>query len=179
METPNSEAWKDTTSARERVRMVVETLAEPASVAEIAEAADVAWATADSELDRLLADNRVGEYDVDGGTKYGPDPVRQFLDQILALIEENDRDELEAQLVEYQERLESLQDEHDARSAREFRAELTADDRTAEEMREIRNVASTWEALEIERRLVKHALHFYDDVSRLSDASDDWEVVRA
>lgn len=179
MSEPNPEAWEENTTGRERVRMVVELLEEPATVTEISDEADVAWDTADSELDRMMAENLVDEYDVDGQTKYGPNLVHQYLNQILDLIEEKDREELEIQLVEYQERLESLQEEFAAGSASEFRERLTEEDCTAEEMREIRNIVSTWEALETEIRLTKQALNFYDDVSRLSGSDDDWRVMPA
>lgn len=170
---PDHEAWTETTSARERVRMVVETRDAPATVTQIAEEADVAWETANSELDRLLAENQVTQYDEDGQTTYGPNPVQQFIDQILALIREHDRDELEGQLIDHQSRLESLREEHDVGSASELRKTLTDDGLSAAEMQEIRNAAATWEALETERRLVKHALAFYDDVTRLADGDDD------
>lgn len=173
MSEPDSEAWKENTTGRERVRMVVEVLEEPATVTAIADEADVAWETANSELERLMAENLINEYEDDGQTKYGPNLLRQFLDQVLDLIRQNDREELENQLIGYQERLESLQAEYDAGSASEFRERLTEEDRTAEEMREIRDTASTWDALETEIRLTKHALHFYEDVSRLSSVGDD------
>ncbi len=173
MSDPDPEAWKENTTGRERVRIVVELLEEPATVTEIADEADVAWGTADSELERMMAANLVDRYEDEGQTKYGPNLVRQFLDQVLDLIEENDRKELERQLVTYQERLESLQEEYDATSVSEFRERLTEEDRTAAEMREIGNVASTWEALETETRLRKHALNFYEDISRLSGFGDD------
>lgn len=163
------EAWTETTSARERVRMVVETLADPATVTEVAEAAHVAWATADSELDRMVAENRAREVDADGATKYAPNAVQGFLDQIVALIEDNDREELEAQLVEYRSRIESLRDDHGAETAAELRERLTEDGRSAEELREIRAVAETWQALETELGLRKHALHLHEDVTQFSD----------
>jgi predicted transcriptional regulator len=173
MSEPDPEAWEENTTGRERVRMVVEVLEEPATVTAIADEATVAWETANSELERMMAENLINEFEDDGKTKYGPDLVQQFLDQVLDLIRENDREELETQLVEYQERLESLQQEYDVESGSEFRARLTEEDRTAAEMREIRNVASTWEALETEIRLTKHALNFYEDISRLSSRGDD------
>jgi hypothetical protein len=148
-------------------------------VTAIAEQADVAWDTADSELERMMAENLVEEYETDGQTKYGPDPVRQFVDQILDLVRENERAELETQLVEYQERLESLQNDHEAETASDFRERLTAEDRTAAEMRDIRNITSTWEALETEVRLRKHALNFYSDVTRLSGSDDGGSIVTA
>ena len=179
MSDPDPEAWKENTTARERVRMVFELLEEPATVSEISDEADVAWDTADSELGRMMTENLVEEYEIDGKTKYGPNPVQQFLNQILDLIKERDREELEMELVEYQERLESLQEEFNAGSASEYRERLTEEDLTANEMRDIRNTASTWEALETEIRLTKQALNFYDDVSRLSGDGDDRRVMPA
>ena len=178
MPVPDSKTWNEHTSGRERVRTVVETLADPASVSEIADQADVAWATADSELERLLAENQIRQHEIDGQTKCDPDPVQQFLDGILERIEENDRDELETQLVKYQSQLEALRDEHDVHSASEFRERLTSDDRSADALREIRAITATWEALETERRLTKHALNLYEDVSRFA-GSDDHGVVSA
>lgn len=173
MSEPDPDTWTDDITGRERVRMVVEVLDEPATVTDIAEEADVAWDTADSELDRMLAANRLTERTDDGRTTYGPDPVRQFFDQLLDLITENDRDELETRLVEYQQRRESLQAEHDAERVGEFRDRLTDEDRTAEEMRDIRNIASTWEALETEIRLTKDALYLYEHVSGLAGTAGE------
>ena len=39
-------------------------------------------------------------------------------------------------------------------------------------MRDIRNAVSTWEALETEVRLSKHALQLYADVTQLSDSDE-------
>lgn len=173
MTEPNVDAWREEYSGRERVRMVIETLDEPATVSDIAERADVAWGTADSELERLLAEQTVREYTVDGSTKYGLNPVQMLVEEVLDLISENSRDELESALVEYQARVESLQDEYDVESLSDLRGDLIDEDLSAEEMRDVRNGASTWEALETEIRLTKHALELYDDVTRLSDSNGE------
>lgn len=175
MTKPNPERWTQEYSGRDRVRMVIETLDEPATVTHIADEADVAWGTADSELDRLLAENRVQKHTVDGNTMYAPNSVQLLLDEILDLVDEHDRDELESTLVEYQSQLESIRASYDAETLSEFREKLTEEGLSSDEMREIRNVASTWETLKTEIRLVKHALRLYDDVARLSgaDAGDD------
>ena len=166
---PNPDAWHNHTTARERVRMVVETLDEPASVTRIAEEADVAWDTANAEVEHLLAENQVREVTEEGQTRYEPDPVQLLLGEILTLIDEYDRAELETQLVDYQSSLESLQEEHDVETSEAFRRTLT-DDLSADEMREVRHISSTWESLETERRLVSHALELYDDVSSIATA---------
>lgn len=173
MPEPNPDAWRERTTGRERVRMVVETLDDPASVTRIAEGADVAWSTADTELERLVAEGDVREVTVEGQTRYEPNPVQLLLDEVLTLIDERDRGELESQLVEYQSRLETFREDYDAETAAAFRRRLPNDDLSADEMREIRNVASTWDALETERRLVNHALELYDDVSNLTAQGDE------
>lgn len=172
MDTPPDD-WTDHTSGRERVRLVVDTLEEPATVNSIAERAAVAWETADKELSRLETENTVRKRE-DG--RYEVNPVRQFLDQIVRLIETHSRPELESQLQEYQEEVESLESEHDVASAQNLRELLTDDDVSADEIREIRNVSDTWRALELEIRLLKNALQLYDDLSQLSQSNGDTPI---
>lgn len=172
MDTPPDE-WTDHTSGRERVRLVVDTLKEPATVNSIADRAAVAWETADKELSRLEAENTVRKRE-DG--RYEVNPVRQFLDQIVRLIETHSRPELESQLQEYQEEVESLQAEYDVTSAQELRELLTDEDVSADEIREIRDVSDTWSALELEIRLLKNALQLYDDLSQLSQSNGDTPI---
>ena len=167
------EPWKEQTSGRERVRMVVDTLDEPATINKIAETADVAWETADNEVKRLTAENKVRER-ADG--RYEPNPVQQFLDQILHLIEDHSKPELESQLEEYQEQVEDLETEYGVTSAQEMREQLTNDSVSAAEMREIRNVSDTWGALELEIRLLKNALQLYDDLAQLSQSNGDTPI---
>lgn len=167
---PTPEAWKEHTSGRERVRTVVDTLNKPATVNSIAERADVAWETADSEIKRLKEANRVRKTD---NEKYEPIPVQQFIDQILQMIDDHSRSELESQLEDYQEQLEDLEAEYGAKSAQQLRERLTDDNVPAEEIREIRNVSDTWNALEMEIRLLKNALQLYNDVSQLSESNGE------
>jgi predicted transcriptional regulator len=170
MSEPDEEAWKTQYSGRERVRIVIELLDEPETVTAIADRADVAWATADSELETLVAENKAEEHTVDGQTKYAPDPVQILIEEVLDLISENSRDELESTLVEHTAQIESLREEYEVETLSELRNKLVEDDLTTEKMRTIRNAASTWEALETEIRLLKHALQLYTDVTQLSDS---------
>ena len=167
------EAWKDQYSGRERVRMIVETLDEPETVTTIADRADVAWATADSELETLVAGNKAEEHTIDGQTKYAPNPVQILIEEVLDLISENSRDELESTLVEHTAQVESIRKKYEVETLSELRNKLVEEDLTTEEMRTIRNAASTWEALETEIRLSKHALQLYTDVTQLSDSDGD------
>jgi len=153
--------------------MVVEILDEPETVTSIADRADVAWATADSELETLVAENKAKEHTVDSQVKYAPNPVQILIAEVLDLISENSRDELESTLVEHTAQVESLQDEYEVETLSELRNKLVEETLSTEDMRTIRNAASTWEALETEIRLSKHALQLYTDVTHLSDSDED------
>lgn len=176
MENQESILWTETTG-RERVRMVVEMLSEPATVTAIADSAEVAWGTADSELERMEAENWVLEGEANGNTVYKPNPVKLFIDEVLSLIQEHSRDELEEQLLNYQTRYEDIHDEFGTTTLSELRRQLSDDGRSADEIREIRNAASTLEALNTELDLIRHALQLYDDISELSDDNSSQEMV--
>ena len=160
--------WKQDMSGRERVRYVVELLEEPKTVDDIADEAEVSRATADDELERLKSDDWVKETIVDGKKAYDLNPVRMLFDEITDLIEENSREELEDKLTELEEEREELSQEHQANSLQELRESLADENLSAEEIRERRDVAETWEAVDSELRLIRHSLRMYDDVVRLS-----------
>lgn len=166
-------SWTEGTSGRERVRHVVELLDEPTPVQEIADRAEVSRATADDELERLQSDDWVTETTIDGTKAYDLNPVRMLFDEVTDLIEEYTRNELEGQLTELKAEQEELADEYDVNSLTEFREQLVEDELSAEDLRERRNVIATWEAINTELGLVKHALQLYDDVVELSSPRTD------
>ncbi|MFO7925928.1 MAG: ArsR family transcriptional regulator [Natronomonas sp.] len=170
---PDSGSWKNSMSGRERVRHVVELLEEPTPVQEIADRADVSRATADDELQRLQSDDWVTETTVDGTKAYDLNPVRMLFDEVTNLIEAHSRDELESQLTELKQEQEELATEYDVSSLDEFREQIADEDFSAEELRERRNIIATWEAINTELGLVKHALQLYDDVVELSSPWTD------
>ncbi|CAI50398.1 HTH domain protein [Natronomonas pharaonis DSM 2160] len=160
--------WTNTMSGRERVREVVETLNEATAVQEIADQAAVSRATADDELQRLEDDDWVIETTIDGTKAYDANPVRMLFDEVTTLIEEHTRDELEEQLTDLKEEQEALASEFNASSLDEFREQLAEEELSASELRERRNVIATWEAVNTELALVKHALYLYGDVVELT-----------
>ena len=169
----NPESWTESMSGRERVRHVVELLDEPTPVQEIADQADVSRATADDELQRLQSDDWVTETTVDGAKAYDLNPVRMLFDEVTDLIDAHSRDELENQLTELKQEQEEVAIEYDVGSLDEFREQLTNEELSAEELRERHNVIATWEVINTELGLVKHALHLYDDVIELSSPRTD------
>ncbi len=173
MSKPEPGSWKESMSGRERVRYVVELLEEPTTVQEIANEADVSRTTAHDELRRLESDDWVLKTTVDGKQAYDLNPVRMLLDEITTLISESSREELEAQLTELKADEEALSEEYDVSTLVEFREQLAENDFSSEELRERRNVIATWEALNTEVGLVRHALRLYDDVVELSSPNTD------
>jgi hypothetical protein len=169
----NQGSWTENMSGRERVRHVVELLDEPTPVQEIADRADVSRATADDELQRLQSDDWVTETTVDGRKAYDLNPVRMLFDEVTDLIDAHSRDELESQLTELKEGQEGLAAEYGVSSLDEFREQLADEEFSAEELRERRNVITTWETINTELGLVKHALQLYDDVVELSSPRTD------
>ncbi|PSQ25018.1 hypothetical protein BRD04_00235 [Halobacteriales archaeon QS_9_67_17] len=160
-------------SGRERVRHVVELLDEPTPVQEIANRADVSRTTADDELKRLQSDDWVTKTTVDGTKAYDLNPVRMLFDEVTDLIEAHSRDELESQLTKLKEEQEGLATEYGVSSLDEFRQELADGGLPAKELRERRNVIATWETVNTDLRLVKHALQLYDDIMELSSPRTD------
>lgn len=166
-------SWTEEMSGRERVRHVVELLDSPATVQEIADRADVSRTTADDELQRLASDDWVTETTIEGTKAYDLNPVRMLFDEVTDLIGMHTRDELENRLTVLKEEQEALAAEYGINSLSEFREQLIEEDLSAEEVRERRNVIATWEALNTDLSLVKHALQLYDDVTELSSPRTD------
>lgn len=165
--------WEEDLTERERLWRVLETLDDPATVSEIAAEADVASDDAEDELKRMKREGRVQQHEIDYEVKYTPSLVWMLFNEIRELIDNNSREELESQLVDYQSQIESLQGDYDAKTSAELRHRLLGKNLTAAEMQEIQDTASRWDSLEDECRLVRHALHLYEDVSYLSVSTDD------
>jgi biotin operon repressor len=167
-------SWTATTSGRERIRAVVETLDGPTTVQEIADEADVSRTTADDELTQLAANGRVREVLADGKKGYDLDPTALFFDELRTLIDEQSRSELEAKLERLERERENVRTEFGVESVSALRAEVAEDESlSATEIRELRNAATTLETLDAESSLVRHALRLYDDVSDLrADGTD-------
>lgn len=168
-----ADSWNENLSGRERIRRVVETLSRPTPVQKIADRADVSRGTAADELERLERDDWVIERIVDGAKAYDLNPVRLLFDEVTDLIAENSREELEQEFTELKAEIENLATDYDVDSLEAFREAFADETLPADELRQRRNVIETWEALETERDLVKHALHLYDDVVDLSSIESE------
>lgn len=165
--------WEEDLTERERLWRVLETLDDPATVSEIAAEADAALDSAEDELERMICEGRVQQHEVNDEVKYTPSFVWMLFGEIRELINDHSREKLESQLVDYQSQIESLQADYNVRSSAELRRRLIGKNITAAEMQEIQDTASRWDSLEDECRLIRHALHLYEDVTHLSVSADD------
>ncbi|MFQ3477460.1 hypothetical protein HKK80_14685 [Halonotius sp. F2-221B] len=100
-------------------------------------------------------------------------PVRLLFDEVTDLIDEHSREELEQRLADLKTEQEEVATDYDATSLAAFREQLATEELSAAELRERRNVIETWEAINTEIGLVKHALQLYDDVVELASPQTD------
>lgn len=156
------DAWKEHTSAFDRVRSVAQTLARPRSASWIAEEAAVAPNTAHDHLDRLVDLNVLREVPGESATLYEPDPLHVRIQTIRDLLEEHDRADLVELKRSLQEEIETWRAEYDVDSPAELR-ELAAATETAEETRRIDRVANEWELVTYRLSVVEDAIENYSD----------------
>ena len=159
------EPWTASTSARERVETIAETLSEPRTANWVAEQAEVEWDTANRHLEDLV--DRGVLLKTDDG-RYVPDPTRAYFDRLRELILTNERSELRAELQSIAERIQEWQSTYGVESVEELEASL-ADDRSPEEVRERRRAIRRWETSVESREAIRTALVLYDDVQSLTE----------
>lgn len=164
-DTSGDAAWKEHTTAFDRVRSVALSLSEPRSAAWIADEALVAENTARRHLERL-ADLHVLTADTGGdAVTYYPDPVYVRTRDLRELVTEHDRDELTALATDLKSDVESWEAEYGVTSPDELRSTAAAEDTSADEAIERRRAASDWELTEYRLSLVEDALSRYDEYS--------------
>ena len=170
------QSWTESTSARDRIRAVAETLREPRSVNWISEQADAAWSTTKDELQHLVEQGQLRRIEAGGTTRYQPDYTQLLFEEIRTLIEENTREELRNELAAITEEIEAWQSTFGVETWEELEQSLADSDRSSDDIRDRRDVIAFWQENEDDRRLIKHALELYSDVEaareRMSDAAD-------
>ncbi|WP_136590988.1 DUF7342 family protein [Salinigranum halophilum] len=158
------QSWTESMSAHERIRSVAETLREPQSVNWISEQADAAWSTTNEELQDLVDQGQLRRVEAGETTRYQPDYTRLLFEEIRTLIEENTRKELHNELVVITEEIEGWQATYDVETWEELEQSLADGALESAELRDRRNVITSWEENLEDRRLIKHALALYSDV---------------
>ena len=158
-------AWKEHTSAFDRVRSVVETASQPRSASEIADEALVAENTARTHLDRLTDMHVLVELDRDGTNLYTPDPLYQRAQAIRELLDEYDHEGLIELKEDLLEQIEGWQRDFDATSPEGLRERAAQADQV-DQTRKIRTAASDWELVVHRLSIVEDAIKNYATYSR-------------
>lgn len=159
------EAWKEHTSAFDRVQSVAGTLSRPRPASYIAAEAHVAENTARDHLERLVNLNVLLESEREGTVVYSPDPLHTRIQTLRELLESHSHDELIELKTNLQERIEAWRTEYDVGSPDELR-EHAAETDTAADTRDIRTTASDWELVLYRLSVVEDAIENYEMYSR-------------
>lgn len=171
------ERWTDTMTARERIEAVALTLRQPRSVNWIRKQAEVgSWETTKSQLDHLVEMGRLTTVDVNGETRYSPDPMREYLEHIRELVVDHTKEELRDEFEAITEDIAAWRAEYDVETRRDLDASLGDAELSPEELRERRKVVAYWEENEEYRRLIAHALQLYDDLTAQERPSEPAEA---
>ncbi len=165
-ESPRDEAqsWTESMSARDRIRVVAQTLRELRSVNWISEQADAAWSTTNEELQALADRGQLRRVEAGETTRYQPDYTRLLFEEIRTLIEENTPEELRNELAAITEEIEEWQTTYDVETWEELEQSLADRSLSSDELHERRDVITRWAENLEDRRLIKHAVALYSDV---------------
>ena len=147
----------------DRIREVAMTVREPKNAGEIADVAGVARNPAAKYLDRLVEADKLTRVQRGRETRYYPDPVTQYFDQIRDLVDEHEKDDLTAELDAIRDDIDEWKAEYEVESADELRATV-GDDVPASERRRRRHDAEDWEYYEHQATLIKQAIQLYDTI---------------
>lgn len=159
-----AQSWTETTTARERIRSVAETLREPRSTNWISDQADASWSTTNDELQDLVDRGRLRRVEAGDATRYQPDYTRLLFEELRTLIEENSREELHGELASIAEEIEEWRETYDVETWEELERSLADGERSSAELRERRDVIAFWRETERDRQLINHALELYSAV---------------
>jgi len=157
---PGVEAWKEHTTAFDRVQSVATTVTKPRPVSYIADEAYVAENTARDHLERLVNLNVLLKTEHDDGALYSPDPLHTRIQTLRDLLEEHDYDGLIDLKVEVQSKIEEWKVDYNADSPDELRARAAETD-TASQTRDLKKTANDWELARYRLSVLEDAIENY------------------
>ncbi len=164
-DSPGVEAWKEHTSAFDRVRSVAESASRPLSAGEVATEAAVAENTARSHLDRLAEMNVLLQITDDGTVRYTADPLHVRAQTLRELLDEHSHEELISLKTEIQTKIESWQSEYEVTSSEALRKQAGQTE-TAAATKAVRETARDWELTEYRLEMVEDAIENYRTYTR-------------
>ena len=162
---PGVEAWKENTTAFDRVRSIATIVDRPRSASYIAGEACVAENTARDHLNRLVEMYVLLKTDDEGTTLYAPDPLHVRMKTLRDLLEDHDQDGLIQLKAGMQEQIEEWKQDFDVESSDELRKHA-GETKTASETRNLLRTASDWDLSRYRLSIVEDAIENYEDYRR-------------
>jgi len=138
------EAWKEHTTAFDRVRSIVEALDQARTAQYIAKEAAVSETTANNHLKRLAEMNVIRTVAGEDATRYEPDPLYGRFRTLRELIANHDHEQLLELRADLQQQIEDTKARHGVDSPTALRTRATETE-TATETMELIEAASGWE----------------------------------
>lgn len=159
-QTPGVDAWKEHTTAFDRVQSVATTVSQPRGAAYIAEEAHVAENTARSHLKRLVNLNVLLKTERDDGDRYAPDPLHTRIQTLRDLLDEHDRSGLLELKATLQSQIEDWQTEYGVESPDALRTQAAETD-TAAQTRDRKQTARDWDLARYRLSILDNAIENY------------------
>lgn len=160
------EAWKEHTTAFDRVRSIAQTLDRPRPAKYIANEAAVSETTTNNHLKRLVEMSIVRTIASEAGSLYEPDPLYARFRTLRRLIDEHDHQELLERKADLQREIEEFEPRYGVDSPTELR-ERAAELETAAETMELTKDASDWELARYHLSIVNDAINNYSEYAEL------------
>ena len=139
------EAWKENTSAFDRVKSVTMTLTEPQPVSWIAEESVVSPSTARTHLDQLIDLRVVTSSDENGVRHYYPDSLYTQFRDLHTLHDSTTKQQRFERAAELKDEIATWQANYDADSPDALRERADSGDISADHSYELVRIASDWE----------------------------------
>lgn len=155
----------------DRIREVSMTVDEPRNAGQIADAAGVARNTAAKYLQHLVAADKLATIEHGRETRYYPDPVTQYFDQVRDLIENHTKEELTHELAAIRDDVDSWKDEYGVATPDELRSSVGDESVSADERRRRIRDAEDWEYYRHQADLIRQAIQLYDAVEATRDGN--------
>lgn len=156
------DAWKEHTTAFDRVRSIAQALDEPRTARYVAAQAAVAETTAHGHLKRLVEMNVIRTVTGEDATRYEPDPLYARFRTLRRLIDEHDHEELLERKSALHQEIEALEARYGVDSPTRVR-ERAAEVETAAETMELIEDASDWELARYHLSIVNEAIDNYGE----------------
>ncbi len=160
------EAWKEHTTAFDRVRSIVEALDQARTAQYIAEEAAVSETTANNHLKRLVEMNVIRTVASNDATRYEPDPLYARFRTLRELIANHDHEQLLELRADLQQQIEECKTQHGVASPTKLRKRATKTE-TATETMELIEAASDWELSQYQLSIVDDAIDNYGEYAAI------------